>query len=71
MVKKRCGWDEVDEFYTGAVTTLVNGVIPMGTRHSFRLKAGVNSEQRVEKVSYVATVKFTRTQGKRWAPLGG
>ncbi len=54
-------WDEVDEFYTGAVTTLVNGVIPMGTRHSFKLKAGVNTEQRVEKVRYVATVKFTRT----------
>lgn len=53
--QKEMRWDEVDEFYTGAVTTLVNGVIPMGTRHSFKLKAGVNTEQRVEKVRYVAT----------------
>lgn len=62
--QKEMRWDEVDEFYTGAVTTLVNGVIPMATRHSFRLKAGVNTEQRVEKVRYVATVKFTRTSVK-------
>lgn len=59
--QKDMRWDEVDEFYTGAVITLMNGVIPMGTRYSFRLKAGVNAEQRVEKVRYVGKVKFTST----------
>lgn len=60
--QKDMRWDEVDEFYAGAVTTLVNGVVPMGTRHHFRLKAGLNAENRVNKVRYVGTVKFTTTR---------
>ncbi len=62
--QKEMRWDEVDEFYTGVVTTLVNGVLPMGTRYSFKLKTGINAERRVEKVRYVGTVKFASTSVK-------
>jgi hypothetical protein len=57
-------WDEVDEMYAGAVTTLLNGVIPLGTRYSFKLKSGASSEQRVEKFHYVGKVKFTSSSVK-------
>jgi hypothetical protein len=59
--EKGMRWDEVDELYAGAVTTLLYGVIPLGTRYSFKLKSGVSTEERVEKVRYVGKVKFTGT----------
>jgi hypothetical protein len=57
-------WDEVDELYVGAVTTLLNGIIPAGTRYRFRLKSGTAREQRVKQVRHFATVEFTRTSVK-------
>jgi hypothetical protein len=62
--QKEMRWDEVDELYAGAITTLLYGVIPLGTRYSFKLKAGVNTEQHFEKVRYVGGVKFTRSSVK-------
>ncbi len=57
-------WDEVDELYAGAVRTLLWGLIPAGTRYSFRLRAGLRAEQRVENVRYIGSVKFTRKRAK-------
>ena len=57
-------WDEVDELYAGAVTTLLYGIIPVGTRYRFKLKSGTSTEQRVEKNRYIGKVKFTTTRTK-------
>ena len=57
-------WDEVDELYAGVVVTLLHGVIPVCIRYSFKLKAGVDAEQRVERVRYVGRSKLTYTRVK-------
>jgi hypothetical protein len=57
-------WDEVDELYAGAVTTLLYGIIPVGTRYSFKLKSGTSTEQRLEKTRSIGKVEFTTTTTK-------
>lgn len=52
-------WDEVDELYAGAVTTLLYGILPVGTRYSFKLKSGTYTEQRIEETRSIAKIKFT------------
>jgi hypothetical protein len=61
-------WDEVDELYAGAVTTLLYGIIPVGTRYRFKLKSGTSTEQRLEKTRYIGKVQFTTTATKNGTP---
>jgi len=60
--QKKMRWDEVDELYAGAVRTLLYGIIPLGTRYSFRVKAGISAEQRTEKTRYIGKGKLTITK---------
>jgi len=57
-------WEEVDELYVGAVTTLLYGFIPLGTRYRFRLKSGITGEERVEKVLHLGGIQFTSSSVK-------
>ena len=57
-------WEEVDELYVSAATTLLYGVIPIGTRYRFRLKSGIAREERVEKARQLGGVQFTSSSVK-------
>lgn len=58
-------WDEVDALYSGAAITLLYGVIPIGTRYHFKLKAGASDEERIYKIRHLGKVKLTTATTKR------
>src|SRR5574341_895546 len=58
-------WEEVDRYYFDVAHVLLNGIIPLGATHHFRLIAGIAGERRAEAVHTIGKVTFRRSQLQR------